>query len=49
MRLHARQVPEKEVRSREKALMLFGAIVLSGSIVFSVFKLNVPNWFHDNF
>ena len=28
---------------------LFGAIVLSGSIVFSVFKLNVPNWFHDNF
>ena len=25
MRLHARQVPEKEVRSREKALMLFGA------------------------
>lgn len=25
MRLHARPVPEKEARSREKALMLFGA------------------------
>lgn len=29
--------------------VLFGAVVLIGSVVFSVFKLDVPNWFHDNF